>query len=69
MVQFELSDRNVSSFLETKKIFPRDDPFTLKSWLKLIHPFLKAASFDTFCLVAPEPYEIEKEVQGVAPFP
>ena len=27
-----------------------DDPFFLKSWLKLTHPFLKAASFDTFCL-------------------
>jgi len=31
------------------------DPFPLKSWLKLTHPFLKAASFDTFCLVAPQP--------------
>jgi len=26
-------------------------------------PLLKAASFDTFCLVAPQPQEIEKEVQ------
>jgi len=25
------------------------DPFPLKSWLKLTHPLLKAASFDTFC--------------------
>jgi len=25
-----------------------DDPFHLKSWLKLTHPLLKAASFDTF---------------------
>ena len=32
-----------------------DDPFPLKSWLKLTHPLLKAASFDTFCLVAPQP--------------
>ena len=40
-----------------------DDPFPLKSWLKLTHPLLKAARFDTFCLVAPQPLEIEKEVQ------
>jgi len=26
-------------------------------------PLLKAASFDTFCLVVPQPQEIEKEVQ------
>jgi len=32
-----------------------DDPFLMKSWLKLTHPLLKVASFDTFCLVAPEP--------------
>jgi len=32
-----------------------DDPFPLKSRLKLINPLLKAASFDTFCLVAPQP--------------
>jgi len=32
-----------------------DDPFPLKSWLKLTHPLLRAASFDTFCLVAPQP--------------
>ena len=31
-----------------------DDPFPLKSWLKLT-PLLKAASFDTFCLVASQP--------------
>ena len=40
-----------------------DDPFTLKSWLQVTYPLLKAASFDTFCLVAPQPLEIEKEVQ------
>ena len=34
--------------------WPGDDSFPLKSWLKLTHPLLKAASFDTFCLVAPE---------------
>jgi len=32
-VQFALS-QNVSSFVETKKIFPRDDPFPLESWFK-----------------------------------
>jgi len=31
-----------------------DDPFPLTFWLKLTHPILKAASFDTFCLVAPQ---------------
>jgi len=31
-----------------------DDLFPLKSWLKVTHPLLKAASFDTFCLVAPQ---------------
>jgi len=40
-----------------------DGPFPLKSWLQVTYPLLKAASFDTFCLVAPEPQEIEKEVQ------
>ena len=41
-----------------------DDPFPLKSWLQVTYPLLKAASFDMlFCLVAPQPQEIEKEVQ------
>jgi len=40
-----------------------DDPFPLKSWLQVTYPLLKAASFETFCLVAPQPQEIEKEVQ------
>ena len=41
-----------------------DDPFPLKSWLQVTYPLLKAASFDTFCLVvAPQPQEIEKDVQ------
>jgi len=31
------------------------DPFPLKSWLKLTHHLLKAASLDTFCLVSPHP--------------
>ena len=37
----------MSSFVETKKIFPRDDPFPLKFWLQVTYPLLKAASFDT----------------------
>ena len=40
-----------------------DDPFPLKSWLQVTYPLMKAASFDTFCLVAVQPLEIEKEVQ------
>jgi len=36
-----------------------DDPFPLKSWLQVTYPLLKAASFDTFCLLAPEPQEIK----------
>jgi len=32
-----------------------DDPFPLKSWLQVTYPLLKAASFDTFCFVAPQP--------------
>ena len=44
----------VQSFVETKQIFLRDDPFPLKSWLKLTYPLLTAASLDTFCLVAPQ---------------
>jgi len=36
-----------------------DDPFPLKSWLQVTYSLMKAASFDTFCLVAPQPQEIE----------
>ena len=32
-----------------------DDPFPLKFWLQVTYPLLKAASFDTFCLVVPQP--------------
>jgi len=32
-----------------------DDALPLKSWLQVTYPLLKAASFDTFCLVAPQP--------------
>jgi len=40
-----------------------DDPLPLRSWLQVTYPLLKAASFEPFCLVAPQPQEIEKEVQ------
>ena len=40
-----------------------DDPFPLKFWLQVTYPLLNAASFDTFCLVAPQQHEIEKGVQ------
>ena len=36
-----------------------DGPVPLKSWLQVTYPLVKAASFDTFCLVAPQPQEIE----------
>jgi len=42
-------------FCRNQKIFHRDDPFPLKSWLQVTYPIVKAASFDTFCLVAPQP--------------
>jgi len=32
-----------------------DDPFPLKSWLQVTYPLLKAANFDTFCLLVPQP--------------
>ena len=32
-----------------------DNPFPLKFGLKVTYPLLKVASFDTFCLVAPQP--------------
>jgi len=32
-----------------------DDPFPLKFWLQVTYPLLKAASFNTFCLVAHQP--------------
>ena len=38
-------------------------PLPLKSWLQVTYPLLKAASFDTFCFVAPQPYEVEQEGQ------
>jgi len=41
-------------FCRNQKVFPRDDPFSLKSWLELTYPVLIATSLDTFCLVAPQ---------------
>jgi len=43
------------TFRVTINILAGDDPLALKYWLKLTHPLLKVASFDTFCLVAPQP--------------
>ena len=54
-VQFAPLDSNMCLVLYEPKIFPRDDPFPLKFCLKVTYPLLKAASFDTFCLVAPQP--------------
>jgi len=51
------------AFLAVSIYWQGDDPFPLKSWIQVTYPLLKAASFDTFCLVAPQPHEIEKEVQ------
>jgi len=39
------------------------DHFPLKSWLQVTYPLLNAASFDTFCLVTPQPQEIQKDIQ------
>jgi len=36
-----------------------DDRFPLKSWLQVTYPLLKAASFDTLCLVAVQPQETD----------
>ena len=42
-----------------------DDPFPLKFWLQVTYPLLKAVSFDTFCLVVPQPQEIEQVVKVI----
>jgi len=54
-VQSALSDSKMCLVLQKPKIFPRDDPFPLKSSLELTYPLMIAASLDTFCLVAPQP--------------
>ena len=50
------------SFVETKKYGPGR---TLSPEILAASdlPLLKVASFDTFCLVAPQPLETEQEVQ------
>jgi len=53
-VQFARQIAKCVYFSENQKIFPRDDPFPLKSWFKLTYPLLQTASLDTFCLVAPQ---------------
>ena len=51
-VQFApLDSKNVSSFVEAKK-YSAGTTLPLKFWLKVTYPLLKAASFDTSCLVA-----------------
>jgi len=49
MVQFAVYCRIAKcvKFCRNQKIFPRDDPFPLKSWLELTYPLLIAASLDT----------------------
>ena len=37
-------------FSRNQKVFPRVDPFPLKSWLKLTYSLPIASSFDTFAL-------------------
>jgi len=53
--QFAPLDSKMRLVCRNQKIFPRDDPFPMKFWLQVTYPLLKAASFDTFCLVAPQP--------------
>ena len=52
----------MSSFVETKSI-PQGRPLPPEILAPNDLPLLKAASFNTFCLVASQPQEIEKEVQ------
>ena len=51
-VQFAPLDSKM--FVETKKYSP-GTTLPLKFWLQVTYPLLKTASFDTFCLVAPQP--------------
>jgi len=56
VVAQSIAFRVVSTYLQG------DNPSPLKSLLQVTYPLLKAASVDTFCLVAPQPQETEKEV-------
>jgi len=47
--------RKVVAFRVVSIYWQGDDPFPRKFWLQVIYSLLKAASFDTFCLVAPQP--------------
>jgi len=49
--QFALSDSKMCLVLQKPKNIPQRRPLPLKSWLQVTYPFLKAASFDTFCLL------------------
>ena len=61
-VQFALSDSKMChSFAETKKYSPGTTTSPEILAPSDLYPLLKAASFDTFCLVAPQPQEIELE--------
>jgi len=54
-VQFALSDSKIN--------IPQERPLPPEILALSDLPLLMAASFDTFCFVAPQPQEIEKEVQ------
>jgi len=54
-VQFAPLDSKMYLVLQKPKNIPQGRPLPLKCWLKVTYPLLKAASFDTFCLVAPQP--------------
>ena len=54
-VQFSPLDSKMCLVLYKPKNIPQGRPLPLKFWLKVTYPLPKAASFDTFCLVAPQP--------------
>jgi len=63
-VKFLLSNIKICLVMSKEKIFPSDDHFPLKSWLKMTYPLVIAASLDTFCFVAPQREELAKTVQS-----
>jgi len=54
-VQFAPLDSKMCLVLYKPKNIPQGRPLPLKFWLQVTYPLQKAASFDTFCLVAPQP--------------
>ena len=54
-MQFSPLDSKMCLVLYKPKNIPQGRPLPLKLWLKVTYPLLKAASFDTFYLVAPQP--------------